>query len=61
MNWQTEDILSKAKAEINDTGVFTDDQISRLTRLIELIGKAIAKESDCNKPSHPGSPLNSYV
>jgi hypothetical protein len=61
MNWQTKEILERAKREINDEGVFSSDQISRLIDLVNNIGKAIDKESDCNKPSHPGSPLNSYV
>lgn len=51
MNWQTKEILERAKLEINDEGVFSPDQISRLIDLIDNIGKAIDRESECNKPS----------
>ncbi len=51
MNWRTEEILKEAEQQISDEGVFTPDQIHKLTQLIEFIGKAIDRESDCNKPS----------
>lgn len=51
MNWQTQDILKAAEEVISDEGIFSPDQIAKLSVMIDLIGKAIARESDCNKPS----------
>lgn len=51
MNHQTEAILERAKATVDDEGVFTPDQIHLLHRMIDDIGRAIGKEADCNKGS----------
>ena len=51
MNWQTREIIKEAKETINDEGVFSYDQVTKLLRILDLIEKAIDKESDCNKPN----------
>jgi hypothetical protein len=45
MNWQTKEILEKAKASIADETVFSTDQISKLRDMIDLISKALDKEA----------------
>lgn len=47
MNHQTEKILADAKKGVADQGVFTDDQIALLQKLIDKLGEAIAKEALC--------------
>lgn len=51
MNWQTKEILKKAKDEINDETVFSGDQIALLHDLISNIEKAIDKEAKCSTAS----------
>lgn len=47
MNWQTKEILEVAKEKVNDQGVFSEDQITLLHKMIDKIGSAIEKEASC--------------
>ncbi len=47
MNHQTEKILKDAKDTVDNWGGFTADQVTVLHKMIDKIGEAIAKESDC--------------
>lgn len=47
MNWQTEEIFDKARQQIADSGVFSEDQIVALQLMIDSIEKAVEKESTC--------------
>ncbi len=51
MNWKTIEILKEAKALINNDGVFSLNQVALLQSFVDLIAEAIARESDCNRPS----------
>jgi len=47
MSYIVESILETAKQDINDEGVFSQDQIAHLHGMIDTIGHAIEKEVEC--------------
>lgn len=47
MNWKTKEILLGGRKSINDTGVFSEDQISILTKMMDAITDALERETSC--------------
>lgn len=47
MNHQSEKFLELAIKELHDEGVFSEDQLTTLIRVVSFIHMAMSKESDC--------------
>jgi hypothetical protein len=45
MNWQTREILKRAKETVSDEGVFSPDQVKLLQELVDIIAEAMDREA----------------